>query len=289
MVLSCFQWGGMRAFALMLVPALLLSSVSVSNAAMVVATDDFSAAGSGTGWAAGSSWNFGSNTAAETATYANQAMVVNKTSTSYATRDLDSSLNGDFFFAFTMDTSSLSANPNDFVTFWFDSAGGAYPGDSYMYAPTIGLKVDGGNGSMTDDFMVRFGVDGSTTEYSDAFTLADGNLFGIIGKLSKSGANGSSFDTLELWVTDALGGFPDFNSLGAAQAVSTGNSFLLSSVQTVGVRSSGLTGGESVLLDNITIATVPEPMTMALWGIGGVAGLAYSARRRRKAAGETAA
>lgn len=286
MILHCLRGVRRRAYLFAMIPAILLAAASVGNAA-IIAEDDFSAVGSGTGWSG--DWAF-QLPGSEAATYSNNAMTVSGNAPAFATRELSSSVSTDFFFSYTMDTSSLTANPNDFVTFWFDSPGNVGNTSSYITSPTIGLKVDEGKASGTNDFMVRFGMDGSTQQFSSDVTLADSDVFGIIGKLSKSGLNGDAFDTLELWVYDTLAGFPpNFASLGAAQATSVGTSFLLTEVGTVGVRSSGLDAGDTVLLDNITIATVPEPMTMALWGIGGVAGLAYSARRRRNAATKTAA
>lgn len=280
MVLNCFQWGGMRAFALMLVPALLLSSVSVSNAAMVVASDDFAAPGSGTGWVPGSDWN---------APVAGGSMVVDSNANSYAARGMDGPVTDDFFFSFTMDTSGLNPQMNDFVTFVLDSASGLGP-DAYTYAPTIGLKTDGGTGAMTNDFMVRFGQDYAGAGYSSVELGQGITNFGIIGKLSKSG--GTVYDTFELWVMDAasMPGVSDYDTLGAADAVAYGNNMLLSDIENISVRSANLDADDVVLLGNVNVVSaVPEPMTMALWGIGGVAGLAYSARRRRKAAGEAAA
>ncbi len=271
------SWGSLRAFALMLAPALLLSAAGVCNAT-IIASDDFE--GGESGWSG--SWNYNNPaTAGESASAG--AMVVNGNSPGYASRDLSSTVTSDFFFAFTMDTSSLVDSPNQIVQFYFDSDPTVAPGQNpYSFAPSIGLKVDKG-GVGVADFEVRFGY--SPQVYSDAVQINGVNAVdnvGIVGRLSKS--NGTTYDTFDLWLTSDLAGFPNFGTLGPPQATAVSNSSLLSSVSEVGVFSSMLASGDTVLLDNVVMSTVPEPMTMALWGIGGVAGLVYSARRRRAAA-----
>lgn len=265
--------GSLKAFALMLAPALLLAGASVSNAAVVVATDDFSSS-TGTGLLSGSTWNY-----ANAGTPSTDAMTVNKNSPMYATHALDSDVTTDFYFSYTMEiASNTSMDPNKLVQFYFDSDPSNSPGSvlPWTYAPSVGLKTDQG-GAGTSDFQVRWGFDDQ--QYAGDATVGD--TVGIFAKLSKS--TGTVYDTLELWVTSAYTGIPDFSALGAPQATSYNDTSTLTSIGTIGVFSSHLDSGDSILLDNVVMATVPEPMTMALWGMGGIAGLAYSARRRKLA------
>lgn len=265
--------GSLKAFALMLTPALLLACASVSNAAVVVATDDFSSS-TGTGLLSGSTWNY-----EYSGTPSTGAMTVNKNAPMYATHSLDSEVNTDFYFSYTMEIESgVSMDPNKLVQFYFDSDPSNSPGSvlPWSYAPSVGLKTDQG-GAGTSDFQVRWGF--SDQQY--AGDAQAGDIVGIVAKLSKS--TGTVYDTLELWVTSAYTGIPDFSALGAPDATSFNDASTLSSVATIGVFGSHLEAGDSVLLDNVVMATVPEPMTMALWGMGGIAGLAYSARRRKLA------
>lgn len=252
MIVSSLRGGVLKAFAWMLAPALLLGCASVSNAAMMLYSG---------------------------------GVTVDSNNPEYATESI-APVTQDFYFAYTMELTSGSLDALDQVQFYFDSDPSVMPGAMpWSFAPSVGLKVDQG-GAGTSDFQARWGY--TNQQYSGAKEAPGvGETVGIIAKLSKSG--GTVYDTIELWVVDAFTGVPAFHALGAPQATSVTGSSSLTSVSTVGIFSAALDAGDSVFLDNVSLATVPEPMTMALWGMGGIAGLAYSARRRKLAAKDTEA
>jgi hypothetical protein len=131
--------------------------------------------------------------------------------------------------------------------------------------------------------MVRLTGSGGT--FAD-FNLADSDgLIGIVGRLSKS-ISGGLYDTFDLWVQDDVTGFPTLWALGSPDATAPIGG-TISSVSTLGLRTDNLDGGVMVgdrfFIDNLQIATVPEPVNLALWGFTGMGGLAYAWRKRRSA------
>ncbi|PQO28754.1 hypothetical protein C5Y97_23540 [Blastopirellula marina] len=250
----------------------MLGSVNMAEAAYVVASDNFDDPSYGF-----DGWDYQHAGTPDTG-----AMSVNQNGTMYATNDLSAGpITTDLYFSFTMTVGADTVlDPNMLVQFYFDSDPTNDPGSTmpWTFAPSVGLKSDQG-GAGTSDFQARFAY--SDQQYSSAEQATVGGTVGIIAKLSKSG--GSAYDTLDLWVTDGTDTMPDFSSLGTPDATSFSAASTLESVATIGVFSVNLSGDDNFLLDNVVLATVPEPMTMALWGMGGIAGLAYSARRRKLA------
>jgi hypothetical protein len=250
----------------------------------VVATETFDAADgdfatgfSGTGsfgWAAGWTDN-GTNVTTRIDT--DSLRVRGGNSDNLATRQLAAPLTSDIFFSFTFEIfNEVGNSAGDTIEFWLNSAN-AYG----AAAPAIGFEASGDAGG---DIQVR--LIGGDSEFASLDLGEADDPIGIVGLLSKS--TNTVYDTFDLWVVTSLTGFPDLENLGAPDATADILLGTLAAVQWVGIRGSALEGNDAFFIDDLTIATVdvapvPEPTTMALTGMGCLAGLALVWRKRRLA------
>lgn len=210
----------------------------------------------------------------------NNVTVTSYDSRNAATAALSTTLTNDFYVSFTLDVSAIgSLGNNEFMTIWFNDDS-TY--DSSHAIPAIGLKGNQGTGAGTSDLMVR--LSGTSGTFADFDLSADDNgMVTILGRLSTSG---STFDEFELWVfsdEDAASSIGEWIALSGsadayAQTTTGGN---LTSISNIGIRTANLQGQAS--FNNIQINAVPEPATLALWGLGGLAGLAIGYRKRKLA------
>ena len=191
----------------------------------------------------------------------NRAVQVDGNSDNAIYRSFSSFSGTDLFFSFLIRVEAGSVlNPNDFASFWFDNvATGSHNG-----VPSIGVKADGGDGSITSDVMSR--VQLGSEAYSTP--LSTGTTYFIVGHLFKSNPAGN-FDRFEHWVN------PTFSSQGSPLATSSGVG-TQSSLSILGLRSANLDPGDSILFDQVTLGTewadvvtgIPEPALT--WIAGGL-------------------
>lgn len=181
-----------------------------------------------------------------------------------ATRTLNRSLSDDVLVSFQFQFNSGAIGNNDFLALWFGDASG----------PNIGLKANCGDGSCTADLFAR-------TVLGDAAykqNIRIGQTYSLLGYLQKTG-NSSVYNKFSLWVDqDMVSSTLDLNTAAAVFDVGASN---VSSFSTIGFRTASLDGlpqTDSLLIDNLRIAVVPAPGTLALAGLA-LLGL-FAVRRR---------
>ena len=144
-------------------------------------------------------------------------------------------------------------NDNDFVVWWFNSAGG----------PQMGLKGNFGNGSSPEDFVGR--VSGAFAPPQQAFapgidiseeagTLnADWLVVGKMSKASHSNEEGD-YDQFDLWINPGLGDAdsPDSTGTGAAGDV------LPFELELIGMRIFNEEPGDAMIWDELRIGETWE-------------------------------
>lgn len=211
----------------------------------------------------------------------NDVTVTNVNNNNVATSALSSTLTDDFYVSFTLDASAIGTiGNNEFMTIWFNDDS-TY--DTSNDIPAIGLKGNQGTGSGPNDLVVRLsGVGGTFAEFD--LDSATNQTVTILGKLSKT--SGSTYNQFDLWAfadpsSTVLEDLISQIEATTPHAVSTTGG-LLSEVSYIGIRTANLNG--TVSANNIQISAVPEPATLALWGLGGLAGLAIGYRKRKLAA-----
>jgi len=238
--------------------------------ASMLASDDFlynspgelNAQNGGTGWA-------GAWSAVTSATQIvdpavdlsdDKALQVTGNNNNAAYRQLASPFVGDsLFVSFLVQVGAGSLTANDFVALWLDTV---TTGD-HTSRPNIGIKSDGSGAN--DVFVRTNGTGGSFVSPSNIGSTI-GVTHQIVGRLSRSApGNYTSFD---VWLDPLFG---DLSSPDAMFAGSAG----ISAVSYVGFRSANLDSGDSLLIDDLRLATewqdvvsVPEPSTVALLGLG---------------------
>ena len=185
-----------------------------------------------------------------------------------ASRALGETLSGNLLVSFQFQFNGGAIGNNDFLGLWFGNSTG----------PNIGLKSNcGTGGACTADLFAR------TTGVAGAFSrnISIGETVELLGYLEKTGGS-SVYNRFSLWVDQ--GDVTAYGSLGAADAVFTGASSV-SSFATIGFRTANLDGGtsaDSLLVDNLRIAVVPAPGTLALAGAALLLMGAGLGRQRRR-------
>lgn len=258
-----------------LIAATLTATVGLSQAAVVVAADNFDSytpgaiagANGGTGWA--SAWT-GSNgasvvavTGADAPMSGNAARFGTPNNNNAATRQLGQTVsNSAVFVDFLLQFDSGVISNNDFLGLWFGNQDG----------PNIGLKANcGTGGNCTADLFAR--TTGSDGVFSTNIEI--GQTLRLVGLLEKTG-NASNYNRYSLWVDPTAGELASFTG---ADVVFTGNSNI-SSFSTIGFRSVNLGTADGVYIDNLRIGVIPEPGSLALVGAA-LLGLGFAARRKR--------
>lgn len=245
-------------FARKLALAAAISFAGAAHALPVLSSAD------GSGWTGSSSMSVVTVGAAEGA-IAGQALRFAGNSDSAAVRSLGQTLNArQVVVQFDLQFDAGLVDNNDFLALWLGSTTG----------PNIGLKgnCDGAAGCNGADLFVR------TTGASGSFTMpvTVGQTYHLFGLLEK--ANGSAvYNRYSLWVNPTGA---EMAGLTGADAVFNGGSGL-GGFSTIGFRSANLDSGDVVLVDNLSISTVPEPASAALAGLALLGVLATTRRRSR--------
>lgn len=183
----------------------------------------------------------------ETETLANE--------TSALTRGIDEIIDMDevyFSYLYKYDGDGTEAggfiDDNDFVVWWFNNSGG----------PQVGLKGNGGNGSVADDFVGRVsgafappqqayvpGVDIS----EEAGTLNDTWL--IVGKMSRADNSDDldDYDQFDLWINPSTG---DSDSPHASGKAVAGDALEIE-LESIGLRIFSEEPGDAMIWDELRI------------------------------------
>lgn len=260
--------------------ALAASSALVSAAPIsIVATDNFDSYGAGqlNGANGGTGFNgawsgalgasvVGTSSPADDPMSGNALQFTRPDSNNAATRTLATSVERDVLVAFQFQFNGGQIGDNDFMALWFGDSSG----------PNIGLKANcGGLGACTADLFARtaLGDAGYTTD------ITIGTTYNLLGYLQKTG-NSSVYNKFSLWVGQDM--VSNTSELGAANFVFDTGASNVTSFSTIGFRTANLDGvplTDSLLVDNLRIAVVPTPGTLALAGLA-LVGLAVARRRQ---------
>lgn len=251
----------------------LLVLAQVASATVLVASDNFQTAttnlsiagqDTGAGWAG--EWKAGTGTAAKIAGTAggNLSLEFTKDNDKAAFRTLGASQSGDVIVDFTMQYSGVLGT-NEFLALWFGTSNG----------PNIGLKNDCGGaiGVCGSDILARDSMNGTTVYVADS-NLVAGQSYHILGRLYKTTPSGN-YDHFALWfnpsaIEIATLTNPDKIALGSAG---------FRSFDTIGFRAANIAAGSAIRVDELRIQNVPEPGSIALFGLA-LAGMGVIRRRR---------
>lgn len=250
----------------------LLVFAQVASATVLVASDNFQTSAptasivgqnGGTGWAG--AWNATGNAARIAGTPGNNlSLEFTKDSDNAAVRTLGARQSGDVIVDFMLQYSGVLGT-NEFVALWFGNSNG----------PNIGLKNDCGGGvaTCTGDIFSRDSSNGAAV-YVDSSNLVAGQSYHILGRLYKTTPVGN-YDHFAVWfnptaIEMATLTTPDKIALGSAG---------FSSFDTIGFRAANIATGTSIRIDDLRIQNVPEPGSMALFGLA-LAGMGVMRRRR---------
>ena len=241
-------------------------AAGAANATIVTAHDNFD--GASAGWAGNWTLATGKNPAKPPAMIkesgASQALVITGNDDNVAVRTLETRQYADVFVDFTLQYSG-TLGANDFVGLWFGNSNG----------PNIGLKANcGTTSSCTNDLFVR--TVGSGGNYLFGSDLEAGKSYHVFGHLYKSGKNGDYYDRFDAWLKPSADELMSFKTPDAKMEIKS----TMTSFTSLGFRSANIDSNVSVSIDNLRVANVPEPGSLALMGLA-FAGLA--AARRRKA------
>lgn len=258
--------------AVALAAALFASNSAMAVATTVIAADNFEsgkAAGTsingstgGSGWAAAwSSPSAASTIVSTTGMQGDKALQISTNNTAIVSRALSAAVSGDVLVRFTFQYSGVLER-NDFLGFWFGDSSG----------PNLGLKANCDLANCTNDVFVRTN---SNTQMLPNSDLQADTTYVMFGHLYKT--NGStSYNHFDAWLNPSDA---EMVSLANPDMVSSGSSSI-SSFSKIGFRSENLSNGVTVRVDDLSIAAIPEPTTIALFG---AALLGMGSLRRRRA------
>ena len=182
------------------------------------------------------------------------------------TRPLDDLIDADevyFSFLYRYDGDGTDTggfiNDNDFVVWWFNSAGG----------PQLGLKGNGGDGSVADDFVGR--VSGAFAPPQQAYapgidiseeagTLNDDWL--VVGKMSRAGNSEAEddYDQFDLWINPGLGDVDTPDASGKAVPEDS----LAVELSSIGMRIFNEEPGDAMIWDELRIGETWEDVVSAI-------------------------
>jgi hypothetical protein len=262
-------------FTRTLIAASLIACTGMSQAAVVVASDNFdtydsgalAGANGGTGWASGWTGSTGASVVEVDGTDSPMSSQAARFGTPNAevaaSRQMSQTISQDRVFVdFLLQFDSGTISNNDFLGLWFGNQNG----------PNIGLKANcGTGGNCTADLFAR--TTGTNGQFST--DIAIGQTLRLVGLLEKTG-NATNYNRYSLWVDPTS---TELASFTGADAVFNGLSDI-SSFNTIGFRSVNLGTADGVLIDNLRIGVVPEPGSLALVGAA-LLGLGAAARRKR--------
>jgi hypothetical protein len=242
-----------------------------ASATVITASDSFQtyAANSsivlndgGTGWAG--AWQATGNAATVVDNAGNRSLAFTKDSDNAAFRKLGATQNGDVIVDFALQYSGVLGS-NEFLALWFGNSNG----------PNIGLKNDCGGTvpNCPGDIFAR-DSSGGTAVYVSGSNLTAGQTYHVMGRLYKTNAAGQ-YDRFAVWFDPTASEManltnPDKTAVGLAG---------FSSFDTIGFRAANIALNTSIRIDDLRVQNVPEPGSMALFGLA-LAGVAVMRRRR---------
>jgi hypothetical protein len=255
--------------------AALLTLAQAASASILVASDNFDytdgslvGKNGGTGWAGawGPTTGPSATVVSSAAQFAGADNTVSRTLAVMQTRDV--------LVDFTLRYSGTLEN-NDFLALYLGTTTG----------PNIGLKGNcfGSPTPCANDLVVR--SEGTNGKFLNGSDLTANTDYHVFGHLYKS-ANSANYDHFDAWIDPTAA---EMSSLTGADAQYTGAPGSgIASFNLIGFRQANLlsssapnTAGVTVTIDSLKISNVPEPGTVALFGLA-LLGMAGARRRKSK-------